>query len=305
MTITPFSNFIAIKYWPTWLGLLLLRVLSLLPRPVIACFGSIVGLLFYLLGSSRRQIAYKNISVCFPELSDKEHRRINRQHFCLIGQSALSAPMNWWISEKRFVKSVEITARESYDQAIAQGKNIILLAPHFASMDVAGSVLSRERSMISMYQYSKNQLINEVVKRGRSRFGGIMVERKEPLRKLIRLIRQGHPFYYLPDQDAGRKGVFVPFFHELASTIAMLSKFTSMTDAVVIPCSNRIKPWGQGYEVILGEPIKNFPTGDELADTAVMNSVVAGMIRQMPEQYFWVHKRFKTRPEQSDTKFYI
>ncbi len=301
----PLRNFTAIKYWPTWFGIFILRILSFIPLPVIACLGYGVGMLFYILGSSRRRIAFKNIQVCFPELSESQCKRINRQHFCLVGQSVFTAPMNWWISEKRFVNSVEVKGRAHYDEALANGKNIILLAPHFMSLDVAGYILCRETPMITMYQYSKNQLINEAVKRGRSRFGGLLVERKEPLRKLVRLIGQGHPFYYLPDQDAGRKGVFVPFFHELASTIPMLGKFASMTDAVVIPCSNRIKAWGQGYEVILGEPIENFPSGEELQDTATMNAVVADMIRQMPEQYFWVHKRFKTRPPNSDTKFYI
>lgn len=304
MSHVSLRNFTSIKYWPTWFGLSILRGLSYLPLPLIAFLGYGIGLTFYVLGSSRRRIAFKNISSCFPEMTVNERRRINRHHFCLVGQSVFTAPMNWWISEKRFVNSVEVTGREHYDKALAEGKNIILLAPHFMSLDVAGYILCRERPMITMYQYSKNQLINEVVKRGRARFGGLLIERKEPLRKLIRLIRQGNPFYYLPDQDAGRKGVFVPFFNELASTIPMLSKFASMGDAVVIPCSNRIKPWGKGYEVILGEPLQNYPTGDELQDTATMNTVVADMIKQMPEQYFWVHKRFKTRPPQTDTKFY-
>ena len=211
--------------------------------------------------------------------------------------------MNYWMSRRRFNRLVEIKNREHHDAAIAAGQNIILLAPHFISMDVGGMVLAQERPMISMYQYTKNQLMNEIVKRGRTRFGGILVERKEPLRKLIRLIRQGHPFYYLPDQDAGRKGIFVPFFHEQASTIPMLGKFAQMGNAVVIPVRTHIKSWARGYEVILGEPLTDFPQGDEYADTAAMNEAVAALIRENPEQYFWVHKRFKTRPA-GDTNFY-
>lgn len=292
------------KYWPTWFGLAVLRLLSFLPLPILAIVGYGVGLLFYVIGSSRRNIALKNIRVCFPELSLKQCRRINRQHYCLLGQSVFTTPMHWWISQARFTKLVEVSGREHYDQALRAGSNIILLAPHFMSLDVGGFILSIERPMITMYQYSKNSLINEVVKIGRSRYGGHLVERKEPLRNLIRLIKQGDPFYYLPDQDAGRKGVFVPFFYEQASTIPMLGKFAQMTKAVVIPCSTRIKPWGQGYEVVLGKPLENFPSGDELVDTTAMNEAVAEMIRKMPEQYFWVHKRFKTRPANSDTKFY-
>ena len=298
------TKFIAIKYWPTWLGIGLFRLFSYLPLPVLAAVGYAIGLLFYFIGASRRKIAIKNISVCFPEYTVTQCESVARKNFALMGQSIFSTTMNWWISDKRFTKLVDVKGREHYDNALAANKNVILLAPHFMSMDVGGYILARERPLITMYQYSKNQLVNEVVKRGRTRYGGLIVERKEPLTKLIRLIRKGHPFYYLPDQDAGRKGVFVPFFYEAASTFPMLGKFVSMTDAVVIPCSNRIKPWGQGYEVVLGEPMSDFPSGDEVADTARMNEVIADMIARMPEQYFWVHKRFKTRPPESDTKFY-
>lgn len=293
---TPLNSFIAPKYWPTWLGLGILRLLSILPLPILALLGNIIGLLFYYLGASRRRIAFKNISVCFPEYSVNDCKKINRHHFMLVGQSVFATPMHWWISAKRFKKLVTITGREAYDAALLANKNIIILAPHFAALDVAGYVLAKERPMVTMYQYAKNSLVDEIVKRGRLRFGGVLVERKEPLRNLIRAIRKGHPFYYLPDQDAGRKGVFVPFFHEQAATYSMLGKFTEMTDAVVIPCRTRTKPWGQGYDVILGEPLIDFPSGDEIIDTTRMNQAVAALIRPNPEQYFWVHKRFKTRP---------
>lgn len=269
--------------------------------------GKFIGLLFYYLGGSRRRIAYKNIHVCFPEKTAAEVRKINRTHFALIGQSVFATPMHWWISQRRFNKLVSIQGREHYDAALKSGRNIIILAPHFISLDVAGLRLAQERPLLTMYQYAKNGLVDEIVKRGRLRFGGELVERKAPMRNLIRAIRKGAPFYYLPDQDAGRKGLFVPFFHTLASTYSMLGKFAEMTDALVIPCGTRIKPWGTGYEVTLGAPLDNFPSGDERFDTARMNEEVANLIRPHPEQYFWVHKRFKTRPpEESETtvKFY-
>jgi len=130
-TTTSLSNFLAPKYWPTWLGLGVLRLFSFLPLPVLALFGQTIGLIFYYLVSSRRKIAFRNISSCFPELNDTQVRRINRQHFCLVGQSIFSSTMNYWISEKRFVSLVDVKGREHYDQAVESGKNIILLAPHF------------------------------------------------------------------------------------------------------------------------------------------------------------------------------
>jgi len=304
MKKVPLTQFLSPKYWPTWLGLGLLRLIVSLPLPVLAALGYSLGWLFYLLGKSRRDISFRNISVCFPEYSERKRRQINRHHFYLVGQSVFTAPMQWWISDTRQQRLVTVKGREYYDAALAEGKNIILLAPHFMSLDVGGMALSSERPLITMYQYSKNQLVDEIMKRGRGRHGGYLIERKEPLRKLIKLIRQGIPFYYLPDQDAGRKGVFVPFFHELASTIPMLSKFANMTDAVVIPCHNRIRSWGRGYDLMLEKPLENFPSDNELHDTTYMNEVIAGLIRKTPEQYFWMHKRFKTRPPGTDTKFY-
>ena len=286
------------------MGLGLMRVISFLPLPVIALLGQAMGIAFYALVGSRRKIALKNIRLCFPEYSKSKCRQINRHQFRLIGQTLFTTTMNMWVSANRFGRLVEITHREHYDAALGAGQNIILLAPHFIGIDVSGLALSRERTVISMYQYAKNKLVDQIAKRGRSRYGGILIERKEPLRKVLRLINQGDPFYYLPDQDAGRKGIFVPFFHEQASTTPALAKFAAASQATVIPCRTRIKPWGQGYEVILGAPLENFPTGDDYVDTAFMNQQIAKMIRKMPEQYFWVHKRFKTRPENSRNNFY-
>lgn len=292
-----------VKYWPTLLGITLLRGIGLLPLPIIALLGYTLGLLFFILFIPRRRIAMLNISRCFPRLSGWKVCLICLQNFAYTGQTLLCAVQNLTMSEKRLRRMVTVTNRESYDQALAEGRNVILLAPHFLGLDMGGYVLSVERPMITMYQYSKNQCIDGMVKKGRERFDGIAVERKEPLRNLIKLIRQGKPFYYLPDQDAGRKGVFVPFFGIKASTFPMLGKFTQMTNAVVVPCRVSVKPWGLGYELSLGEAIDNFATGDDIKDTIRMNQIIEQMIEQQPEQYFWVHKRFKTRPDK-ESKFY-
>lgn len=283
----------------------LLRFLSFLPLPLLAVTGYGLGLTFYALQFGRRRIAFKNISACFPEYTPAQCRKINRQQYCLLGQSVMTACMNWWISPQRFDRLVTIYDREAYDQALADGKRIILLSPHFISMEVSGLALQRERPMVGMYQYMKNPLLNNLALNGRQRFcpDGIMFERKGPLRRLLRILMKGYPFSYSPDQDAMRKGVFVPFFHPLASTTPALAKFIQTTGSIVIPCRNRMLPWGRGYEVYLGNPIEGLASGDELADTAAMNRAIEAMVRESPEQYLWVHKRFKTRPPGED-KFY-
>ena len=290
-------NFLHPKYWPTWIGLAFVRLLTLLPLPVLAAFGTVIGELTYHLLGSRRRITIRNLSACFPDWPDEKIKSTTKQCFRLIGQSVFYSGFNWWASPRRLNRLVKIVEREHYDQALSEGKNIILLAPHFCALEIAGLMLSQERPMISMYQHTKNRLVDKFVKQGRGRFDGVLVERKEPLRNLIKLIRKGYPFYYLPDQDARDKGVFAPFFGVQASTIPFLGKFSAMSKAVVIPVSTKILPYGKGFEIKLGKPLENFPSGDDVTDTTAMNKAIEEVVLAMPEQYFWVHKRFKTRPE--------
>ena len=299
MLLALLKKYRAVKHWPTWFGLAVMRFIAFLPLPVIAIFGYIIGSIAYVLPFSRRDIALQNLQACFPEKDTRELKLINFKHFCYLGQSVLVTPMNWWISEQRFDRLTSIVGREDYDAALAEGKNIILLTPHFLAIEISGLSLQRERDMIGVYQYMKNPLMDEVAKAGRIRFcnDGLMFERKQPLRTLLRWIRKGLPMSYSPDQDAGRKGVLVPFFHPLASTTPALAKFIATTHCEVFPCMNEILPWGQGYRVTLGSRIADLNTGDELQDTSAMNRAIEDMVRALPEQYLWVHKRFKTRPE--------
>ena len=293
------------RYWLTWIGLAFIRLLVMLPLPILAVSGYLIGSIAYCVMGKRRAIAYKNIRVCFPEWTERQCTVTNYKHFCYLGQMILTTCMNWWISSARFDRLVTIHNREHYDQAIADGNNIILLSPHFLAIEISGLALQRERKMVGMYQYMKNPILNIMAIQGRSRFStnAGMFERKAPLRGILREINKGCPFSYYPDQDAMRKGVFVPFFHTLASTTPALSKFVGVTKAVVIPARNVMKPWGMGYDVYLGEPVQGLNTKDEIVDTTVMNKSIEMMVRETPEQYLWVHKRYKTRPE-GEPKFY-
>lgn len=259
---------------------------------------------YYLIGS-RRRIALINIKACFPEFSDKQAEQVNKAHFSYVGQSVFTVPANMWISERRFRSRVQVDGVEHLDQALAEKRNIIFLAPHFIGLDVGGFAIATvlQQEGLAMYQYAKNALMDEIIKRGRSRFGTQLIERKAPLRRLMKAVKKGMPFYYLPDQDAGQKGVFVPFFHSLASTIPALGQFAKISNSVVIPVMTEVKPKGAGYRVTLGKPLKGFPSGDDIVDTTRMNQAIEQMVRSLPEQYLWVHKRFKTRPE-GEPKFY-
>lgn len=286
------------RYWPLWLGVGLMRAISLLPFPAIAALGSGIGGLARRLHAPRRRIVRRNLELCFPELTPAQREDILRQHFRLVGQSLAATGVTWWASQSRLAGLVRLHDRHYYDAALAAGRNVILLAPHFVALEVGGVVISAERPVVSMYQYTKNALADALVRRGRSRFGAELFERKGDMRTLIRAIRSGKPFYYLPDQDAGRRrGIFAPFFGVPASTYPMLGRFAQTAQAVVIPCVTLLRPDGRGYDLRFYPALENFPTGDVLADTTAMNQFIEARVREHPAQYFWLHKRFKTRPE--------
>ena len=285
------------RYWLSWVGLALLRLVSLAPLPVLWLVGYVLGSGLYYLHGARRHITVRNIESCFPTLNRRAQRRMARQHFHALGQTALTIGIAYWGSTRRLERLVRCVGRGYYDEALAQGRPVILLAPHFTGIDIGGVYLSRERPMIDMYRRVKNQLFDEVLRRGRTRFGGHVVERLEGLRPIIKAVRQGVVFYYLPDQDPGRHNtVFVPFFGVPAATLTALGRLARITNALVVPCFTRQLPYGRGYEVTFKPALDNFPTTDAVTDAARMNREIEQTVREAPEQYFWVHKRFKTRP---------
>jgi KDO2-lipid IV(A) lauroyltransferase len=299
------SPFLHPRYWPTWLAVGVLRVLTYLPLPVVHTLGTMLGDVIHTLHKPRRHVALRNIERCFPELSTQAQRQLVRQQFREVAKSTLSIGLNWWANERRLNKIMRLKDEHHYKDALGANKNIILLAPHFVALEIGGIFLSAQTPVVSMYQNTKNNLIDELVRRGRARFGAVLVERRADMFGLVRHVRQGKPFYYLPDQDPGRRkgGIFAPFFNIQTATFPMLSRFARMTNAVVIPCATRQLPQGHGYEIIFFPPLQNFPTHDETKDTEAMNRMIEQMVRTMPEQYFWVHKRFKTRPE-GEADFY-
>lgn len=284
------------KFWFTWLGLLLLRLLSSLPWPLVALLSDGLGAVAYKLFKSRRDIAEKNIAACFPQWPSEKVSATAKRSFQLSVQAMFFTGVAWWASEKRYKKLVEFDS-SALDQLMVSGKNVIVLTPHFVGLETAGVFMSIGRPFMTMYQYAKNKLIQHNVVTKRGRFGGHLVERKEPLRKMLKLLRKGIPLYYLPDQDAGRKGRFAPFFGVKASSFDMLGKMTTMSNAVVIPCTVEIKDKGKGVRITLHAALQDFPKGDDAKDTEMQNKVVEDMIRKMPEQYLWAHKRFKSRPD--------
>ncbi len=286
------------RYWAGWLGLALLRLVSHLPLRLIWLLGAVLGMTLYALHGGRRHVARRNLERCLPGLPAASRERIVRRHFRALGQTLLDNGIAWWGSRRRLKRLVHLRGREHYDRALERGQNVILLVPHFLGLEVAVSRLSMEQPMVTVFRHPDSVPMRVVMERGRGRFGLKLIEHNQPFTTLVRAVKAGAPLYYLPDQDAGkRNAVFAPFFGIPASTFAALGRLTKMTDAVVIPCIARQRAFGAGYEVVFQPALKNFPTGNAVADATRMNAEIEKHVRKWPAQYFWVHKRFKTRPE--------
>lgn len=291
-------DFLHPRYWPNWLALGFLRTVALLPLPLIWFIGGVLGTLLYFTMRGRRHITLTNIRRCFPELVTAAHRRLAQAHFRAFTQAALATPIAWWGSAKRLKRLVRMPGREHLERALAEKKPVILLVAHFVAIEIGGVALAPDHFVIDLYKRPKNRFFDYLIRARRRRFGGLLVERREGIKPVIRGIKKGGIFFYLSDQDQGRDGaVFAPFFGIPAATLTALSRLAQLTGAVVMPAQAKQLPWGKGYELIFQPPLENFPTDDVLADTTRMNKIIENAVREMPEQYFWSHRRFKTRPE--------
>lgn len=271
----------------------LLRALAALPWSWLSVFGAGLGALTYVVAARPRHIARVNIGLCFPELSAHARERLVRRHFVAIGRNALATARLWWASDEEFRQRVRIVERASYDDALAQGRNIIFLAPHFLGLEIGGLRVSSERPCISMYRAPTGVLAHVLLRR-RSRFGGVLWRHDAPLRSLVREVRNHKPFYYLPDLDpGGAQAVSAPFFGIPTPTLTALARMARLADAVVLPCYTRKLPGAGGFEVTIGPALTPFPTDDALADATRMNAAIEEGVRMMPDQYLWTYKRFK------------
>ncbi len=283
-----------------WYALLILAcviIISWLPQPVLWVLGNALGWFFSLFNSPARRIASRNIELCFPELGPHERRLLLGRHFRSAGVAVLNLGVAWFSPAWRIRRVVTLRDEHYLTAVLEKGKNAILLAPHFIGLDIGGIRLTLDRKMVSMYRKSRSPILEYLFRR-RGRFGGIMVMHLAGLRPILRNMRDGLPFYYLPDQDIGeRSSVFAPFFGIPAATVTALSRIAESTNAAVVPCATRILPYGRGCEVRFYPALENFPGADPVEDARRMNREVEQLVREMPEQYMWSYRRFKTRPD--------
>jgi KDO2-lipid IV(A) lauroyltransferase len=280
-----------------WLGVGFLWLLHWLPLPLQAALGNALGWLLAMRPGRRRRIVATNLALCFPETPKATRRRWLRQTFQASMRAALEHGVLWWGSEARLRRLIKIDNPEA---ALGDGvRPVIWLAPHFVGLDMGGVRLVMDHYAASMYAPAKDPVTDKFMLQGRSRFlpPPLLISRGEGILPALKALKDHLPFYYLPDQDYGRRNaVFVPFFGIPAATVSALPRLAKLTDAQVIPAVTRQLPWGRGYAVRFYPPWDDYPGDDVEADVARMNAFIEDRIREMPAQYLWLHRRFKTRP---------
>lgn len=281
----------------------ILWLIHFLPFRMIAAIGEGLGILLYAVGKERRQVAMINLGKCFPEMSDAKREKLVRDHFKMFARGLIERSILWWSSAERIKKLVKVEGMDYFNAA--QGNPIVLLTAHFVALDAGGTWLSMHINYVDIYTNQKNKYINDLLLRKRARFGQqLLYSRQQGMRPVIKAMRGGHPLCYFMDQDLNTKdAMFIPFFGVPAATLTTLPRLVASTKAKVVPCIIKVLPDYQGYEVRFYPEWENYPTDDVAADTRRVNDFIEQRVLEMPEQYFWLHKRFKTRPK-GEASFY-
>lgn len=272
-------------------------LLHVLPLAVLARIGTLAGLAFMIFGRERREVARTNLALCFPGWDKARREAVLRAHFRALGRSFVEAGIVWWSSEQRIRRIVRIEGEEHIRSQ--GGRRIILLVPHFVGIEMEGLRMSMDCKGMAVYSRQKNRVFDEFLLRVRRRFPDTrMVARQEGVKTLLRGLKDGRLLQLSPDLDLGpRDAIFVPFFGVQAATVTALSRLSRLGNTVIVPVVVRQLPGSEGYVMRMYPAWENYPGESVEADTRRMNAFIEERVLEMPEQYYWVHKRFKTRPE--------
>lgn len=284
------------------LVLLLMWLLHWLPLPVLGRIGVAMGEVLFLLMRERRNITLTNLALCLPDFPEAERRKIARVHFHAYARSVLERGVLWWASPSRLQRLIEV--EPAVPTQLAAEKPTIFLCPHFVCLEVAGVAITMAGPLCSIYTRQRNRAFDDALRKGRVRFSTaeeakrFLLSRNAGIKPIIRAMRGGRPFLMLPDMDFGRKeSIFVPFFGIPAATLTAPARLATATGGQVIPVTTRFRPDYRGWKVTFYPAWSDFPGDDIAAATRRMNAFIEERILEGPAEYFWSHKRFKTRPD--------
>ena len=295
------SAFLHPRYWLTWIGIGLLRLLAAMPFPLQLFIGRRVGDLMYALLPGRRHIVRRNLELCFPDKEPGERQRIMRECFQSIGCSAIESAFSWWGSDARLKKLYRIEGEEHLRAALEAGRGALLLGGHYTTLEISGRLLAFHTNALQpIYKPARNALFNAVIVASRSRLFDELLFNRD-FRTVLRGLKNNKIVWYAPDQDFRRsQHVFAPFMGIQAASLTMTSRLAKASRAPVLPFYSQRLPGNEGYLIKLLPPLRDFPSGDDVEDATRINETIEQQVREAPEQYLWMHRRFKTRPPGED-----
>ena len=295
------TKFIHPKYFLTWILILLMRVGVLIPFRLQVFFGKIIGKLIYPVMAELRKTAYSNISNCFPEKKQPQVTLLVKQHFEAIGISLFETANAYYASDKKINKMLTINNEQHFTEALKKEGGIILLCSHFMPLMLGSRALLIKHKIANIYRPQNNELFDQVMVKGYIKNGAIMIKNTDT-RSILKAINNSLPIWYAPDQDLGKNNsIFAPLFGIQTATASATSRLAKNNKTRVIPYS--FIRTRHGYEMSFDKPLKNYPTSDAIKDASKTNQILEKQILKNPEQYLWIHRRFKTRPE-GEENFY-
>ena len=282
--------------WPSWLVVLIGWLVSRLPIKVIFFIGKALGEIVYRASHRRRHITEVNLSLCFPDLTQTEHKALVKESFEQVGIGLVELLLPWLNPKRDLSHRFDVYGKENLVSALKKNKGVIIVGAHFAALDVAIPVLCSFGPIDCMYRANRNPVWEWLQVTGRKNFFGRVIEREE-MKKTIRCLKEGRAIWYGADQDYGAKhSIFAPFYNIEAATIVATSRLSRVNESPVIFLRQYRNVQAQRWEIHFSRILENFPSGDDYLDAVKINRIIEDGINEAPAQYLWMHRRFKTRP---------
>lgn len=282
--------------WPVWLGVGVAALAARLPWPLQRALGRPLGAALKVVLGTRRKVAARNLALCFPDMSTAERARLLDQAFTALGVGLFEFARAWWGDVAPMRKGLRVEGLEHLKAAQAGGRGVIVISGHFTTLELSARLMCDYAPLAGMYRPHATSAMEWAVKRGRLRYATAMFGRDE-LRPALKHLKQGGLLWFAPDQDTRRgESVFVPFFGRPAYSLTSTHQLARLSGAAVVTFAHERRPDG-GYTLRLSPALEDFPSNDATADTARVMAAIEAMVRAVPAQYLWIHRRFKRQPE--------